>query len=234
MATSAATRSRQPQGSLHSEDAIAVRAAELAAWAKRNARMIITAAVIALVLVGGFLYYRVAQTQRQNAAAERFLALRQNLAVTTAAGSRELEQFIQSYDGTLEADEARLLLGQVRLAGGQARQAVTPLQPLAESDSPLAAQAAMLMGAAYAQQNDRPNAIRWYDRAAEAAEPRYLKFEALGQAALMHEQAGNYAAAVTVYERMLAETERGTLQETLVQMRLAEARGQVRAATPAR
>ena len=112
MASSTVARSRLPQNKLDSDDAIALRAAELSAWARRNVRMIIGIAAVALVVVGGLLVWKYTQAQKRAAAGERLLAMSANPALPTAAGTRELETFIRQYDGTPEADEARLMLAQ--------------------------------------------------------------------------------------------------------------------------
>jgi predicted negative regulator of RcsB-dependent stress response len=225
--SSTVARSRQPQSALNSDDAMALRAAELAAWARRNARLVIGIASVAVLLVGGVLVWKYTQAQRRAAAAERFMVITANPATQTASGTRELENFIQQYSGTAEADEARILLAQIRLNGGNARQAIAPLTEVAGSRSPLAPQAAMMLGSAHAQAGDRAAAVRAYEQAAERSPLEYQKFEALGQAALQHEQGGNYAAAAEIYQRMLNDAEPNSAQESVIQMRLTEARAHV-------
>lgn len=225
MASSSSTvaRSRPAASALHPDDAMALRAAALSAWAKRNARMIIALSVLAVVVVGGLVVWTYLKGQREAAAAEQLMALRQNPAVATAAGSRELETFIQKYDGTTEADEARLMLAELRMNAGNPRAAVSELTRLAGSGSSLAAQAGMMLGSAHAQAGDRPAAIRAYEQAAEKTRLRYQRFEALGQAALQHEVGGNFAAAAEIYRRLLGEAEPNSQQATVVEMRMTEA-----------
>lgn len=229
MASSTAAR-RTPQSTLHPDDAMALRAAELSAWARRNARMIIILSAAALLVVGGLLVWKYTQAQRRAAASERFLAISANPAMTTAAGARELETFIRQYDGTTEADEARIMLAQERLNGNNAREAVPHLTRVAESGSPVAAQAAMMLGSAYAQMGQRTQAVAAYEQAAEKSTLQYQKFEALGQAALQHEQGGNNAAAIAIYQRMLEETEANSEQAVVIQMRMTEAQARAAAA----
>lgn len=222
MASSSTVARSRPHSSLHSDDVMALRAAELSAWAKKNARMIIGIAAVSLVVVGGLLVWKYTQAQRHAAAAERFLALATNPAMSTAAGTRQLETFIRQYDGTTEADEARIMLAQERMNGGNAQQALPHLEPVANGDSPVAAQASMMLGSAYAQLGRREQAVAAYEAAAEKSRLQYQKFEALGQAALQHEQAGNFPAAVAIYQRMLDETEAGTQQASVIEMRMTE------------
>jgi predicted negative regulator of RcsB-dependent stress response len=229
MASSSSTvaRTRQANSALHPDDAMALRAAALSAWAKRNARIIIGLSALAVLVVGGLVVWAYLKGQREAQAAEQLMGLRQNPAVATAAGSRELEGFIQQYDGTTEADEARLMLAQLRLDAGNPRAAVTELTRLAGSGSSLAPQAGMMLGSAHAQAGDRPAAIRAYEQAAEKSGLRYQRFEALGQAALQHEVGGNYAGAVEIYRRLLADAEPNSEQRTIVEMRMTEALARV-------
>jgi predicted negative regulator of RcsB-dependent stress response len=232
MASSTVARSRQANTKLDSDDALAIRAAELSAWARRNARMIMAIAAVALVVVGGLVVWKYSQAQRRVAAAERLLALNANPAVMTAAGTRELEQFITQYDGTPEAVEARLMLAQSLMDQGQPRRALPHLQQVADGGSLLAAQAAMMLGSAHSQLGDRNAAIRAYQQAAEKAKMKYQRFEALGQAAVQHEASGNWRGAADIYRGLLAESEKGSQQATVIEMRMTEALA--RAGTPAR
>lgn len=221
--SSTVARSRQLNSTLDPDDAMAMRAAALAAWAKKNARMIIAISAVAVVLVGGLLVWKYSQAQRRAAAAEALLALRANPTLVTAAGGAQLANFITRYNGTTEADEARLMLAEQRLNAGNPRAAITELNRVAGSGSPLSAQAGMMLGSAYAQAGDRAAAIRAYEQAADKTKLKYQRFEALGQAALQHEVGGNYKAAVEMYRRVLAETEPNSGAASVVEMRITEA-----------
>ena len=223
MASSTVARSRLPQSKLDSDDALALRAAELSAWARRNARMIIGIAAVALVVVGGLVVWKYSQAQRRAVAAERLLGMAANPVLVSAAGMRELEAFIRQYDGTPEADEARLMLAQTLLDQNQPAQAMTHLRKVADGGSKLAPQAAMMLGSAHAQAGDRNAAIRAYTQAAEKSRMKYQKFEALGQAALQHEAGNNFKAAADIYRGLLNESEKGSQQATIIEMRLTEA-----------
>src|SRR5829696_734317 len=154
MASSTVARSRRPQSKIDSDDALAIRAAELSAWARRNARMIIAVSAVALVVVGGLVVSKFQQAQQRAAAAERLLALSANPAVLTAAGTSELETYIRQYDGTPEADEARMMLAQSLLDQGQPAKAIPHLRKVADGGSGLAPQAYMMLGSTHAQAGD--------------------------------------------------------------------------------
>jgi predicted negative regulator of RcsB-dependent stress response len=222
MASSTVARSRQTH-KLDSDDAMALRAAELSQWARRNARMIIGIAAVALVVVGGLLVWKYSQAEKRAVAGERLLSLAANPTVGTAAGTSEMERFIRQYDGTPEADEARLMLAKSLLDQGQPRPAMTHLNKVAGGRSQLAVQALMMLGSTQAQAGDRAAAIRAYTQAADKAQMKYQKFEALGQAALHHEAGGNWKAAADIYRGLLAESEKGSQQATIIEMRLTEA-----------
>lgn len=224
MASSSSTVARsRTSHALHPDDAMAMRAAALSAWARRNARMIIAISAVAVVVVVGLVVWQYSRAQRRNAAAEALLALRANPAINTAAGTAQLSSFIEGYDGTVEADEARLMMAEAQLNAGNPRPAIASLSALANGGSPLAAQAAMMLGSAHAQLGDRNAAVKAYELAAEKSELRYQRFEALGQAALQYELAGNYQAAAGAYRKVLAETEPLSQQAAIVEMRMTEA-----------
>lgn len=223
MASSTVARSRRPQSKLESDDALAIRAAELSAWARRNARMVIAIAAVALVVVGGLVVWKYQQGQQRAAAGQRLLELSANPAVLTAAGTSELETYIRQYDGTPEADEARLMLAQSLLDQGQPAKAIPHLNKVANGGSGLASQAYMMLGATHAQAGDRAKAIQAFEQAADKATMQYQKFEAMGQAAVQHEAGGNHKAAADIYRALLAESEKGSQQATIIEMRLTEA-----------
>jgi cytochrome c-type biogenesis protein CcmH/NrfG len=100
---------------------------------------------------------------------------------------------------------------------------MTHLNLVADGRSELAVQALMMLGSAQAQAGDRPAAIRSYTRAAERADMKYQKFEALGQAALQHEAGGNHKAAADIYRGLLDDSDKGTQQATVIEMRMTEA-----------
>lgn len=223
MASSSSTVARsRASHSLHPDDAMALRAAALSAWARRNARLIIAISAVAILVVGGLLVWKATQARRSAAAAEALLALRANPAIVTAAGAAQLDNFIKNHDGTVEADEARLMRAEAQLNAGNPRPAIAALNQMANGGSPLAAQAAMMLGSAHAQMGDRNAAIQAYELSARKSELRYQRFEALGQAALQYELAGNYQAAADAYRKVLAETEPMSQQATIVEMRVTE------------
>src|SRR5690606_1075176 len=131
--------------------------------------------------------------------------------------TRELQLFIQRHGDTPYGDEARIFLGQVHLRSGRPAEAIEALQPVVRrmEDSPVGVQAAILMATAQ-------GAIQTYLQAAEAADEAFRRQEALGNAAILRQQTGDYAGAAELYSRLVQMTEPGTSDRLLFEMRLAE------------
>lgn len=207
------------------DDRATQRAMAFAAWAKRNRNMIIAASVIAFAVIAGVLFYRYSQAAARARASAEYMTVQQaaEMAGNPAAVTRQLTNFIAAHDGTPEATEARLALAEIHLRAGEPQKAIPVLREPAGGSSVLAVQASMLLGAAQAQAGQRDAAIQTYTQAAEAAQAPYLRNEALSEAALLHEQAGNWKAAAELYRRMVDASEKGTMDRTIFEMRLAEA-----------
>jgi predicted negative regulator of RcsB-dependent stress response len=231
MAASTTARSGKPQPKLTTEDAVAIRAAELADWAKRNVTFVVIAAVVVLVVVGGALWYRMQQAHTEARAAEELFMIQQQVGATGEVPVAEVQQLIARRGGTTEAAEARLMLGQHHLDAGEPQQAIAPLREVARGRSPLAFSGAMLLGAAQDAAGDRDAAIRTYLGAADDARLDSQRYRALGEAAVLQEEMGSHAAAVETYRRMLGTVEEGSFEASVIEMRIAEA--QARAAVPA-
>ena len=226
-----APRSRTPRAA-PSDDALYARALEFSEWGRRNIRWIVIAAVVAAVIIGGLLYYRAYQVNRLERAASAFVQLEQSVAAGNAAvAAQDLQLFAQRYDGTPYADEARLLLARIRLQTGEPQAAAEAIQPVADElgSSPMGAQAALLLGAAQAQAGQLTEAVETYLRVAEESRFTFEQQEALLSAAAIREQAGDFAGAAELYRRALDAEAEGTLQRSLLEMRLGEAEARAQA-----
>jgi predicted negative regulator of RcsB-dependent stress response len=235
MASSVARR--ETRRAVDPDDAMMMRAAEMAAWARKNATTIMIAAAVALVVAGAFLYYQFDRSARAGRASRDYLQLQSALAADTgAAALRRLDSFARQYSGTPEADAARLRMAEEYLRAGRSREAMQALRPVADGDGPLSYQGKSLLGAAQAAANQRAQAIATYLEAAEESELNYQKQEALQQAALLREQAGDWRGALELYRRILDTTEEGSLERGIIELRIAEseARAAAGAAAPQR
>ena len=228
MASPSAVRERS-RTTVDPDDAVMLRAAELAEWARRNARLIMGLAVAVLLAAGAFLYYQFDKNSRAERASSEFLALQAALSSTpdSAAATRQLESFARKFPGTVEGAEARLQLGMNYLRGNQPKKAITELRPIAEGDTPLAFQATSLLAAAHAADGQRDLAIRTYLAAAEDTDLAYQKQEVLQQAAVLREEAGDWKGALELYRQILETTEEGSLERGIVELRVAEAEARV-------
>lgn len=225
--------SRTPRPSRgDTDDVVLARALEFSRWARTNIRLIVIGAVVLALVVGGLFYWRVNEANRRQEAAVAFLQLEQTAQAGNAAlATRELEQFIRRYEGTTYAEEARIALAQLHLRANEPAKAVTVLQGAAGrvGDSPVGPQAALLLAAAQQAAGNRDAAIQTYLTVAEEAELDVFREDALQSAALLRNQAGDFAGAAELYRRLVESTEEGTVERQLFQMRLAEA--EARAAT---
>ena len=162
----ASSRSRNTAHAADSDDVVMVRAIQLSEWARRNARVVIGVAMLAIVAVGAYLFYGYQKRQSEERAAIAFMTVEQTaLSGNATLAQRDLQDFIRRFDGSVQADQARLLLAKVHLDAGKAKDAVTVLQGVAEGPgTPVGAQGAMLLGAAQNQSGSSceriPRAVR--------------------------------------------------------------------------
>lgn len=224
---------RTPRREVETDDVVMLRAAELAQWARNNARAVMIAAAVVLVLAGSLLYYQVYKNGRANRAAEAFLALQANLPNDTTQALRALQNFTNSYSGTAEADQARIASAQIQLMKGDAARAVETLRPAAKGGSAVTEQARFVMGAALAQAGKRQEAMDTYLGLAKDADLDYMKNNALNQAALLREQANDWKGAAELYQQIVDGMEKGTAQRQIAELHLAEARAHAGTAAPA-
>lgn len=230
MSAQSATGARRPSAP-ESEDALVVRALEFSAWAKRNIRLIGAAAVVALVVVGGLIYWRMYRQDRLDRAASEFVQLQQTAASgNTALAARDMEQYVQRFEGTVYAEEARLALAQLHLQQDSAARAVEVLSGAASrvSSSPLGAQAALLLAAAQQAVGDDAAALATYMAVADNADMSFRRIAALEAAAQLQATSGEHAAAADLYRRLVEMSDENSPERRLYEMRLAEEEARAR------
>jgi len=224
---------REIRKAVDPDDAVMMRAAEMAEWTRKNARVVLITAAVALVLVGGFLYYRIYKSQRAERAAMQFLQVQATLPNDTTQAIRQLESFASRLDGTAEAAEARLSAAQLWLLKGQPAKALEDIRPVADGGTPVAEQGMALMGSALSQAGKRQEAIDAYLKLADRTKLAYVKEDALTQAALLREQAGDWRGAAELWGRAASSMEKDSPDRTLVEMHQAEAQAHAGAAPAA-
>ncbi|HEX6590156.1 MAG TPA: tetratricopeptide repeat protein [Longimicrobiales bacterium] len=206
------------------DDVVVARAIEASSWARRNSRAIIIALLVLAVAVAAVLYYVSYRRGLQDRAAAELIEIRRVAStgdVTNAV--LQLDGFLGRFDGTAASNEARLLLGQLQLAQGNAPQAIDAVEPLTDENDPLlSASASLLLAGAQEAAGQTAQAEQTYLRVAESAEMEFQKREALEDAARIRAASGNAAGAVELYDRLIGMVEEGSPDRDVYQMRRAE------------
>jgi predicted negative regulator of RcsB-dependent stress response len=153
---------RTSRSAVETDDVVMLRAAELAAWARKNTQAVIIAAVLVVGTLGAVIYYRMYSAQRAQRAAAAFLNVQATMGSDTAAATRQLETFANNYDGTVEGAEARIMAAQIWLAKGDANKAVAAVRPAAEGGTVVKEQARMVLASALAAGGKRAEAVDAY------------------------------------------------------------------------
>lgn len=179
----------------------------LITWIKGHRQL---AGVIAAVLVvgGGLLWWNAISRNRTEAMASERLA-QARLAFDSRnyplAGS-ELSQIVENYSGTRAAQEAELVLAQVRILQGQGQQTIDLLKRFAPSaGADFRAQAYGLLGAAYENAGRLREAAEAYELAARHAAYAFLKAQYLSDAGRAWVTAGDTTKALGAYRTIVAE-----------------------------
>jgi tetratricopeptide (TPR) repeat protein len=179
-------------------------------WAKSNQTFLTVAALVAAVAVGSFFYYR---SYRRGLVAQ----------ADTAGAKSQLKIFVTRFGGTPYEGEARMLLGEIYLEGGNPQQAQAVLEPMAGSPStPLQLQAAGLLARSYEQENRWKEAEDMYLRIADRSNLDFQVRGALADAARIRANHGDKAGAIELYKRILDGLDKNSPERGLYEMRLAE------------
>lgn len=224
---------RTPRSTVESDDVVMMRAAELAEWARKNARGVMIATAVMLAAVGAALYYQVYKSGRAARAAAAYVQLQAGLPADTTQAIRQLQTFTSQYPGTTEADEARIAIAQIYLEKGDHARALEAVRPAADGGTPVAEPARFVQAAALAASGKRQEAMTEYLDLAKDADLLYMKQNALNQAALLREQANDWNGAAELYRQMLDGLEKGSGERRIVELHLAEAEARARAGTAA-
>ena len=185
----------------------------------------LTSWVGAIVVAAALLFvWQWSNSNRTEAAASRDLQVarfayeNQNLPLAAS----ELAKVIADYSGTNAAEEARLLLGNVRLLQGQPQQALSVLQDYASgAGTAYRAQAYSLVGAAYENMGRFREAGEAYEKGSAAGRLDFLKAQLLADAGRAWTAAGDTAKAIAAYQRILKEF-KDQAAATEAKVRLAE------------
>lgn len=180
------------------------------AWVKARRRSLTVAAVVVAVVGGGVWFTTTAQRRREAFARRelsqaRLAAESGNLALAT----NDLSRLIGTYGGSRAAQEAALVLAQVRLLQNQAELAIVDLERFIAvgPDDDYQVQAHQLLGAALEQTSRFAAAGEAYLAGANSPGFDFLRSELLLDAGRAFVLARDTARAVAAYERVLTEFE---------------------------
>ena len=190
-------------------------------WVKRNRGTAVT--VLVVVVIGGLLFAWsfLSRTQQEAAAGRglssgRFAYESKNYALAAS----ELSRVMENYSGTKAAQEATILIAQVRLAQGQSQQAIQVLSQFAGgADRDYRAQAYGLLGAAYENISRPKDAADAYEKASGSAKFPFLAAQFLADAGRAWLAAGDSAHAKAAYQAIISKYDStGTVVEARVRL----------------
>ena len=200
--TSSVQATRPPAAS-RGEEALGA----VAGWirAHRQASIYIGVAVIAVVFFAGWTLLSGRQTERraeEQLGQARFAFEAQNLPLAAS----ELARIAENYAGTKAAQEATILLAQVRLLQGQSGQALDVLKAFApQAGRSYRAQAYGLLGAAYENLGQLREAADAYQQGAAGALWPFLGAQLLSDAGRAWVAAGDTVRALECYRRIVSD-----------------------------
>lgn len=179
-----------------------------AAWFKEHTREVGFAAGAVVVLVAAGWLYVTSEARKQAFAAQALTQARSDAeAGNLPLAASDLSRIIDRYSGSAAADEAAVLLNQIRLIQGQSADAVKDLQSFVQKGHPkyILASAWSLLGGGLEDQHKYREAAQAYGRASEEATHDFLKAQYLldeGRTlALAGDSAGSRAAYSEVIEK---------------------------------
>ena len=177
------------------------------AWVNAHRQLSIWVGIILLVAAGLFTWNLLTKRREEEIASRelqgaRFAFENQNLPLAAS----ELAKVVENYSGTNAADEARLLLANVRLLQGQPQQAVAVMKDYAPgAGSAYRAQAYGLLGGAFENMGRFREAGFAYEDGSAAARLDFMKAQFLADAGRAWTVAGDTARAVTTFQRILKD-----------------------------
>ena len=199
---------------------------QIVTWFRTNQRKL-TIAGGAIVVIAAGVWFTVTARERREAFAQREL---QAARVSAEAGNlalaaNDLSRLITAYDGTPASEEARLVLGQVRLLSDQPDLAVADLQQFVAAGPrrQFRASAYSLLGAALEQSGNFADAAQAYLQGADGPGYELLLAELLMDAGRAFVLAGDTTAAVSAFQRVLTDFEEPP-RAVEARLRLAELR----------
>jgi TolA-binding protein len=195
-------------------------------WIKHNRRTAAGLGIGLAVIAAGIWFWWTAKERRENFAERSLGAARASAeAGNLPLASSDLARLVSTYNGTRAAQEATLLLAQVRLLQNQAGMAAGDLRKFVASGPrpEFRGPANGLLGAALEEGGQPAEAAKAYEAAANDTPYKGVKAQYLLDAGRTYWAAGDTAQAARVYERVMSEyKDQGSAIEA--QVRLTEMR----------
>ncbi len=177
-------------------------------WLNKNQRTVLAAVAIVVIVAAGAWFVLEYRSRKESAAAAaleqaRFATQSGNLPLAAT----DLSRLIGTYGGTLAADEAVILLAQVRLLQNEASLAAEELRKsLSGGMAPqFRAGAYSLLGAALENMGNLSEAAKAYENAAGEAWYGFLAAQYLNDAGRAYTEAGDTTSAIAAYRRVIDE-----------------------------
>jgi predicted negative regulator of RcsB-dependent stress response len=185
---------------------------KLAGWAGRNRRQLTWGLGILVVAGGLFGWKRVSTRQSERIASQQLNSARFALeSKNYGLAASELARIRENYSGTRSANEASILLAQVRLAQGQSQQVIELLQQVApEAHVDYRSQAFGLLGAAYENIGHAKEAAEAYEAAAGHARLPFQRAQFLSDAGRAWLVAGDTVHARANYREIVTNLDSTT------------------------
>jgi tetratricopeptide (TPR) repeat protein len=175
-------------------------------WIRNHRQLAIGIAVVVVVGAGLAWWTFLSRNRTEAAASERLAEAR--LAFDSRnypLAASEFSQIVENYSGTSAADQANLLLAQVRMYQGQVLQAIELLKRIAPSmGHDFRAQAYGLLGAAYENARQPREAAAAYEQGAQLAPYPFLKSQYLSDAGRSWVTAGDTTKALGAYRQIVS------------------------------
>lgn len=222
--------SRRKKQEIQEDDAFVRGIYRTVEWVQRNSRTVTVAAVLAVLGVGAWFYYRDYQAGLREEASAEFQRLQ-----SAVAGSPpdtlalHLQDFVSRYGGTEYARRGRMLLARIHLSNDRWDEAISALEPLSDDPSTPTGYAVTRMLAAAQESAGRvEEALRQLERLADNARFAFQRRAADADRARLLVEAGRLEEAASIYERLAAETPEGAPDAGEFAVRLGEVRAALR------
>jgi TolA-binding protein len=197
---------------LESSEALGEKVLGAEQWIEQNPKIVIGAVAAIVLIVGGFFGFRYWKGQQDNQAQkEMFQAVRYfeadslELALNGDGNNLGFKQIIDDYSMTDAGNLANFYAGYICLKQGKWKLAEYYLEDFKANDQLVQARAYSLMGDAYMEEKNYPEAANWYDKAATYKPNKYFTPNYLMKAALAFEKANQKDKAIKAYQRVIDE-----------------------------